>query len=95
MTAPDHRHPTAKTYWLVALFLAVVTAMEVSIPYLTGIGALSAPLLIAAGIIKFAVVVAVFMHLRYDSPSLRFYFLIGVFGATIVFAVVLAAFRAF
>jgi len=89
-----HRHPTAKTYWLVALFLAVVTALEVSVPYIAGIGSLSAPLLIIAGIVKFAVVVAVFMHLKYDSPSLRFYFLIGVFGAIIVFAVVLAAFRA-
>ena len=95
MTATERHHPTPKTYWLVALFLAVVTAVEVSIPYIAGIDAVSAPLLIIAGTVKFAVVVAVFMHLRYDYPSMRFYFLIGLFGAILVFAVVLAVFRAF
>ena len=40
------------------------------------------------------VVAAVFMHLKYDLKSYRFYFTIGIAGAIAVFAVVLATFHA-
>jgi cytochrome c oxidase subunit IV len=51
--------------------------------------------LVAFGVAKFVIVVAVFMHLKYDLKSYRFYFSIGIAGTLAVFAVVLAMFRAF
>ena len=95
MATATHAHPTAKLYWLVAAFLAVVTAIEIGISYLDVLGPARAPLLIAFGLVKFVTVVAVFMHLRYDLRGYRTLFLFGLIGALIVFAVVLAVFQAF
>ena len=94
MAATTH-HPTQRTYWLVALFLAVVTAIEIAIPYLSMFDSLRAPLLIGLSLVKFVTVVGVFMHLRWDLRSYRLYFLFGLIGALAVFMVVLAVFRAF
>ena len=88
------RHPHARTYWLVALFLAVVTAVEISIPYIDALSSVGALLLILLGAVKFFTVVGIFMHLRYDLASYRLYFLFGLIGALLVFVVVLATFSA-
>ena len=95
MATATRPHPTARFYWLVGGFLAVVTAIEIAISYLEFLGPAQAPLLIIFGIVKFATVVAVFMHLRYDLTGYRTLFLFGLIGALIVFAVVLAAMQAF
>jgi cytochrome c oxidase subunit IV len=94
-TTTTTHHPTQKTYWLVALFLAVVTAIEIAIPYLSAFDSVRAPLLIFFSLVKFITVIAVFMHLRWDLRSYRLYFLFGLIGALAVFMVVLATFRAF
>jgi Prokaryotic Cytochrome C oxidase subunit IV len=78
---------------MVALFLAAVTAVEIAIPYIDGLGYLRPPMLIAFGAVKFLTVVGIFMHLRYDITSFRAFFLMGLFGAIAVFLVVLATFR--
>ena len=95
MATATHAHPTAKTYWLVGAFLAVVTAIEIGISYWDFLGPVQAPLLIIFGLVKFVTVVAVFMHLRYDLRGYRMLFLFGLIGALIVFAVVLAAMQGF
>ena len=95
MATATRPHPTPRTYWLVALLLAVTTAVEVSIPYIDALNPISAVLLIVLGAAKFLIVVGVFMHLRYDLVGYRALFFVGVIGALLVFAVVLAAFRAF
>ncbi len=46
--ATTTHHPTQKTYWLVALLLVVVTAIEIAIPYLSAFDSVRAPLLIAS-----------------------------------------------
>ena len=88
-------HPTAKTYWLVAAFLAAVTAIEIAISYLEFLGPAKGVLLVTLGGVKFFTVVAVFMHLRYDVRGYRMLFLFGIVGTLIVFAAVLAAMQAF
>jgi cytochrome c oxidase subunit 4 len=95
MVASTHAHPKPKTYWLTALFLAVITAVEIGIVYVAALDSVRALLLIAFGVAKFVIVVAVFMHLKYDLKSYRFYFTIGIVGTLAVFGVVLAMFRAF
>lgn len=94
MATAAHTHPTPKTYWLTAVVLAVVTAVEIGIVYVSALDSVRGLLLILLGAAKFVIVAAVFMHLRYDLRSYRFYFTIGLAGALVVFAVVLATFQA-
>jgi cytochrome c oxidase subunit 4 len=81
-------HPTDVQYMLIALFLAGLTAIEVAISYIKGLGDAAAPLLIILAATKFAVVVAFFMHLRFDNPVVRRLFLLGISLALTVYVVV-------
>jgi caa(3)-type oxidase subunit IV len=85
-------HPGPRQYVTVALVLAVITAMEVSIYYMTAIRSLLVPLLIFFAVIKFALVALWFMHLRFDSHLFRRLFVTGLVLALGVFAVVLVIF---
>lgn len=90
----EHHEGTPRTYWLIALLLAVLTAIEVAVTYVEVLQPVEVPLLIILGVIKFAIVIMVFMHLKYDAPLFRMLFLIGVFGAVVLYMVVLATFNA-
>jgi caa(3)-type oxidase subunit IV len=94
MASAAHAHPTPKTYWLVALALAVATAFEVAVPYIEALDPVRAPLLIGFGAAKFVTVVAIFMHLRYDLKGYRYVFSVAVVVAILMFIVMLAVFRA-
>ena len=96
MAQTVHRsHPTPAMYWGIALFLAVVTAIEVAVPYISALDPVRVPLLIILAAIKFGTVVAFFMHLRYDKKLYRTLFLFGVIGVIPLFLVVLATMHAF
>lgn len=92
----DHGdHPTQAQYWLIAFVLAVVTAIEVAIPAIEFLdGPPGILLLFALSAVKFATVVALFMHLKFERPLHRMLFLIGLGGALAMFVVVLLTFRA-
>ena len=81
-------------YWGIALFLAVVTAVEVAVPYIDALSPVSVPLLIILAIIKFGTVVSFFMHLRYDRKLYRTLFLFGVIGVIPLFVIVLLTMHA-
>ncbi|MEE8331986.1 MAG: cytochrome C oxidase subunit IV family protein [Acidimicrobiia bacterium] len=69
MTTTQHiSHPTARQYWIVGGILAVITAIEVAVVYIEGLGGWVAPILIALGAAKFTIVARWFMHLRFDKP---------------------------
>lgn len=55
-----------KQYIYIALFLAVITVIELILSY-SDLGDLLAPILIVLSAVKFATVVAYFMHLRFES----------------------------
>ena len=82
-------------YWGIALFLAVVTAIEVAVPYISALDPVRVPLLIVLAAIKFGTVVAFFMHLRYDRKLYRTLFLFGVIGVIPLFVIVLLTRHAF
>ncbi len=82
-------------YWGIALFLAVVTAIEVAIPYLEVFDPVAIPLLLILAAIKFGTVVSFFMHLRYDKKLYRTLFLFGVIGVVPLFLIVLLTMHAF
>ena len=82
-------------YWGIALFLAVVTAIEIAIPSISALDPVKVPLLLVLAAIKFGTVVAFFMHLRYEKKLYRTLFLFGVIGVIPLFVVVLLTMHAF
>ena len=85
-----------KQYILIALLLAVLTAMEVAATEIAGMpDALLVPSLLIMMAIKFSVVVSYFMHLKHDSAIFKFGFYIGLGGAVVLYAVMLTTFHFF
>ena len=81
-TAPtvDHvEHPTWKQYKWVALWLTLITMVEVWIYYTPFKESPAfAPTLLVMSAVKFAVVVAFYMHLKYDHQIFRRLFYVGI-----------------
>lgn len=85
-------HPGPRQYVGVAVVLAILTAIEVGIYYISSIKSVLALPLIVLMIMKFALVGLWFMHLRFDSLMFRRLFVTGVVLALAVFAIVLVIF---
>ena len=68
-----HEHPTWKQYKWVALILTVITVIEVWVYYIPSFVAsrLFVPALLIMSAVKFAIVVAFYMHLKYDHKLFR------------------------
>ena len=85
----DHEaHEHGLTDWgyiKVALLLAVLTAAEVLI-YFAPPCALEVPLLLILMVVKFEIVVAYFMHLRFDNKIFTWLFVVGLVLAVAVYA---------
>lgn len=88
-----HDHPTEANYIRIALFLAVITAVEVAFSYWEAVEGILAPSLIAMSIVKFVVVVGYFMHLKFDSRLFRRLFVAGLCLAVFCFGAVLTTFH--
>jgi caa(3)-type oxidase subunit IV len=79
-------------YWLVGLFLGIITLLEVWLFTVEGLGGLYVPILLGLSGLKFVAVVAFFMHLRFDGRLLTYIFsasmAIGIlmFGALLLLA---------
>ncbi len=90
-------HVAEKSYWIVFVTLAVLTAVEIAWSYIGVEGlALVLPLILMM-IIKFLIVAGVFMHLYFDLKFVNgkyfgMMFGFGVVLAVTVFAAVVAAF---
>ena len=87
--AAEHVHPGPAEYIKVALFLAVVTGIEVGVYYMKGLKGILAPLLILMSALKFAMVGLYFMHLKFDTHLFRRLFILGIILALTVYAVAL------
>ena len=64
-------HPSNRTYVLIAVVLAVLTAIEVAVFYVEALRQLLVPILMVLMVAKFWLVVGFFMHLKYDTHILR------------------------
>jgi cytochrome c oxidase subunit 4 len=91
------RHPSPREYVRIAIILGIVTAAEVAIYYIDWIHEhhLLIPLLFLFAMVKFALVVLWFMHLRFDSRTYARFFLMGLAGAITLYVAVLLMFRTF
>ena len=97
--APAHHgggHPSPKEYVRIGVILAIITAFEVATYYIqdTLKGALI-PVLFAAAIVKFAIVVLWFMHLKFDDRRYGRFFVMGLAGAFTLYLIVLISFGVF
>ena len=88
-------HPTPLTYFKVAMMLAAITAAEVGIFYVEGLGHGIIPILVVLSGTKFAMVAMFYMHLRYDARLFSGLFLGGLALAGAVGLAVLGLFRFF
>jgi cytochrome c oxidase subunit 4 len=91
-----HDHPSDKKYIQIALILGVLTALEVATFYVEDeLGSLLIPLLLGMMVVKFFIVAAWFMHLRFDSRMFTRVFVAGILLALAVYMGALATFEFF
>jgi cytochrome c oxidase subunit 4 len=64
---PEFHHPGASVYVTIAVFLTILTAMEIAVFYMPSMRPVMVPLLLILSAAKFALVVMFYMHLKYDS----------------------------
>ena len=92
----EHAHPSDFQYVMIAMFLAIVTGAEVGLYYIKSLDFIVlAGLLSVLMIVKFATVVAFFMHLRFDSKLFRRVFITGLLLAIFVYMILLSTFHVF
>jgi cytochrome c oxidase subunit 4 len=68
-------HPGPTVYLIVAAFLIVLTAMELTVFYVQALQPVLVPILIVLSIAKFMLVGMFYMHLHYDSRAFSVIFL--------------------
>ncbi len=93
-----HEHPSDAQYIVIAVILAAITALEVSTYYIGFFNDHFAYLLVALlpmMTVKFAIVAAFFMHLRFDDKLLRRIFVGGILLASAVYMIALSTFHFF
>ena len=90
-----HSHEISdKNYVIIALLLAVLTAMEVAVTEISSFpSSLLVPALLLMMAVKFFVVVSYFMHLKHDAALFKFGFYIGLAGAVVLYSAMLATFH--
>ena len=91
----DQIHVTNRTYVLIAVVLAILTAIEVMVFYLEAMAPVLLTTLLVLMIVKFALVAMFFMHLKFDSRILSVVFAWGIFIAVSIILALLAVFGKF
>ena len=88
-------HPTPRTYFIVAMILSGITAVEVAVFYVTWLGHGIIPVLAILSTVKFAMVAMFYMHLRYDARIFSTFFVGGIALALAVVFSLIGLFRFF
>ena len=90
-----HSHPSDRSYVIIALVLAVFTAIEIILFVVEDdiSRSLNKIALIGLMVIKFYIVGAYFMHLKFDHPVLTGLFVSGLILAVVVYYIMLSAFE--
>ncbi len=92
---PPVQHPLPRIgprqYVIIGVILTIVTSIELWVSY-SPLGGLKIPILILLSAFKFAVVVAFFMHLRFDAPALTRFFVFGLALAGVLLLALISIF---
>ena len=70
----EHAHPSNFFYIAIAIVLAIITSIEVAVYYVDFLRPLLVPILLILSALKFVMVAAFFMHLKYDSKLFAYFF---------------------
>jgi len=89
----EHSHPSPAKYVGIAILLAIITALEVALYYINMPEGLLVAFLMVLAFLKFTMVAAFFMHLKFDSPMLRRVFITGIILAGVVYTVAMLTLR--
>ena len=89
----EHTHPSQAKYIGIATLLGIITALEVGLYYVHMPEWLMVAFLMVLAFLKFTLVAAFFMHLKFDSPMLRRVFVTGIILAAVVYSVALFTLR--
>jgi cytochrome c oxidase subunit 4 len=89
---PGETHFGDLQYVYVAICLAAITGVEVALSYTHFAKLVLVIALCALAMVKFGIVAAFFMHLRFDSPVFRRLFMVGIVLAIFVYTIVLLTF---
>jgi cytochrome c oxidase subunit 4 len=93
-----HAHPDAREYATIASILTIVTGFEVALFFFTGVGhSTLVGMLMVLMVVKFAMVVGWYMHLKFDERTFTWVFAGGLFIAisiVLALAVLLGVFDA-
>ena len=81
--------PTPRTYSLAGLALLVLLALTIGAAYLQ-LGPLNTPVAMLISLLKGAVILLFFMHVRYSRPVLWLFVGAGFFWLAIMFALALS-----
>ena len=74
---------------MIGIILSILTYIEFQIYYIESLGVLMVPLLIFLSLGKFILVVAFFMHLRFDNKILTYIFFTGFVLAILIFLILM------
>jgi cytochrome c oxidase subunit 4 len=88
-------HARRTTYWMVALVLGIATLLEVAVFYVPALRVIIVPVLLTLSTIKFVLVAAFFMHLKYDRPILTMVFAGALFVAVVIVVALYFLFHVF
>ena len=88
-------HPSPKEYIRIGLILFVLTALEITASYTHVSGGILIQTLFVLAVVKFALVVLWFMHLKFDDRRYARFFVMGLAGASILYLIVLITFKVF
>ena len=91
----EHSHPSPAKYVLIGVILTLITVLEVGIYYVDALGRGLPLVLIALSAVKFFIVVAFFMHLKFDAKLFTWLFAAGMAIATSVMLALLGLFDGF
>ena len=83
-----------KQYIIIALMLAVLTALEVASTEV-GLGSFLIPALLIMMAVKFFIVISYFMHLKFDNKLFGVMFYMGLGLALLIYFVFLMSFQFF
>jgi cytochrome c oxidase subunit 4 len=93
--AHEIEHPTPAQYVKIAILLAVLTAIEVSLFYINeaaDLGWINTAALLVLAFLKFVIVIGWYMHLRFERASVGRFFSAGFVLAFSLYAIVLISF---
>jgi cytochrome c oxidase subunit 4 len=81
----EEHHPGPREYVQIAAILTVITSIEVAVYYVDALRDFLAYILITLSAVKFFLVVAWYMHLRFDNRLYSYFFVFGLgVAATVI-----------